>query len=162
MRPVDIESNRGASLTDSPCFQPGPVLSIVVPVYRSADCLRALTSAIAEALDPGGPSYEVILVNDGSPDKSWDVIESICRTDPRVVGVDLRRNFGQDNAILTGLRFVRGQYVAIMDDDLQHDPRDLPVLLARLESGFDVVFGDFRVKRQRRWKNVGSWLNGKM
>jgi polyisoprenyl-phosphate glycosyltransferase len=162
MRPADLESNGNASVANSPCSAADPILSIVVPVYRSADCLRALTSAIAEALEPAGPSYEVILVNDGSPDKSWDVIESICRTDPRVIGVDMRRNFGQDNAILTGLRLVRGKYVAIMDDDLQHDPRDLPALLARLESGFDVVFGDFRVKQQKRWKNIGSWLNGKM
>src|SRR5947209_7754652 len=139
-----------------------PHLSIVVPAYHSADCLEALVAATAEGLGPTGRTYEMNLVTDGSTDHTWAVIGLLCSTCPEVVGVDLRRNFGQDNAILTGLRFVRGQYVAIMDDDLQHDPRDLPVLLARLESGFDVVFGDFRVKRQRRWKNVGSWLNGKM
>src|SRR5262245_13511750 len=141
-------------------FQPD--LSIVVPVYRSEDCLEALIAAIGEALEPAGRDYEVVLVNDYSPDHSWPVIESICRSNPNVVGVDLRRNFGQDNAIMTGLRLARGRYVAIMDDDLQHHPRDLPALLSKIEEGFDVVYADFRVKRQKLWKNLGSWFNGKI
>jgi undecaprenyl-phosphate 4-deoxy-4-formamido-L-arabinose transferase len=138
-------------------------LSIVVPVYGSQDCLEALVSAIAEALVPGGWDYEVILVNDGSTDRSWEVIASLCRAYPQqVVGVDLRRNFGQDNAILTGIRQARGEYVAVMDDDLQHHPRHLPALVAKLEEGFDVVYADFRVKHQKFWKNLGSWFNGKV
>jgi polyisoprenyl-phosphate glycosyltransferase len=139
-----------------------PDLSIVVPVYRSEDCLEALIEAIAEALDPANREYEVVLVNDCSPDNSWSVIQAICRANPNVVGIDLRRNFGQDNALITGLRYARGRYVAIMDDDLQHHPRDLPVLLDKIEEGSDAVYGDFRVKRQKLWKNVGSWFNGKV
>lgn len=138
-----------------------PDLSIVVPVYRSEDCLEALIDAIVEALNPANRSYEVILVNDCSPDKSWAVIESICRANENVVGVDLRRNFGQDNAIITGLRLARGKYVAIMDDDLQHHPRDLPALMNKIEEGSDAVYADFGVKRQKLWKNLGSWFNGK-
>jgi undecaprenyl-phosphate 4-deoxy-4-formamido-L-arabinose transferase len=137
-------------------------LSIVVPVYRSAECLDALIAAIAVALKPLDISYEVCLVNDGSPDRTWDVVEELCHRHPEVVGVDLRRNFGQDNAILTGLRLARGGAVAIMDDDLQHDPADLPVLLAKLDEGPDVVYADFRVKHQAAWKNLGSWFNGKV
>jgi len=140
----------------------GLSLSIVVPVYRSEACLEALVDAIGGALDPTGRAYEVILVNDGSPDGSWGVIAGLCRTHPRVVGIDLRRNFGQDNAILTGLRVARGDAVAIMDDDLQHDPRDLPALVARLEAGADLVYADFRHKNQTLWKNLGSWFNGKV
>jgi undecaprenyl-phosphate 4-deoxy-4-formamido-L-arabinose transferase len=138
-----------------------PQLSIVVPVYRSEDCLDALIAAIEKALAPTGHSYEVILVNDCSPDNSWARIEAICRRNSNVVGVDLRRNFGQDNAIITGLRLVRGRYVAIMDDDLQHHPDDLPALIDRIEEGPDAVYADFRVKRQKLWKNLGSWFNGK-
>jgi glycosyltransferase involved in cell wall biosynthesis len=138
-----------------------PDLSIVVPVYRSEDCLEPLIAAIAEALDPTNRDYEVVLVNDCSPDKSWPVIKGICRTNPNVIGIDLRRNFGQDNAIITGLRLARGKYVAIMDDDLQHHPRDLPALLEKIEEGSDAVYADFRVKKQRLWKNLGSWFNGK-
>jgi polyisoprenyl-phosphate glycosyltransferase len=138
-----------------------PDLSIVVPVYRSEDCLEALIEAIAESLDPTNRGYEVVLVNDCSPDNSWGVIEAICRTNPNVVGIDLRRNFGQDNALITGLRQARGRYVAIMDDDLQHHPRDLLALLDKIEEGADAVYADFRLKRQKLWKNLGSWFNGK-
>jgi len=138
------------------------ILSIVVPVYRSEGCLNALTNAIAEALTPAVHSYEVVLINDCSPDESWKIIESLCQVHPNIVGVDLRRNFGQDNAILTGLRLARGQYVVIMDDDLQHHPKDIPTLLRKIEEGWDVVYADFRVKRQKLWKNIGSWFNGKV
>src|SRR5690242_5488976 len=94
-----------------------PKLSIVIPVYRSESCLGELMSAITQALEAFDWEYEVILVNDFSPDRSWQTIESLCLKYPCVLGVDLRRNFGQDNAILTGLKLSRGKYVAIMDDD---------------------------------------------
>ena len=142
--------------------EPLPDLSIVVPVYRSEDCLQALVDSIDEELTPTNRDYEVILVNDCSPDNSWGVIKSICHTNRRVVGVDLRRNFGQDNAIITGLRKARGKFVAIMDDDLQHHPRDLPALLLKIEEGEDAVYADFGVKQQKMWKNFGSWFNGKV
>src|SRR6266542_687660 len=89
-------------------------VSIIVPVYRSEDCLRALAAAIAEALTPTGRDYEVILVNDYSPDNSWAVIEALCQAYPNIVGIDLRRNFGQDNALLTGLPHPPASHVAIM------------------------------------------------
>ena len=137
-------------------------LSIVVPVYRSADCLEALIAAISATLVPLGVPYEVVLVNDCSPDESWTVIEQLCRHHANVVGVDLRRNFGQDSAILTGIRVTCGQYIAVMDDDLQHDPKDIPSLVAELETGFDVVYAQFRKRRQKIWKNLGSWFAGKV
>jgi glycosyltransferase involved in cell wall biosynthesis len=139
-----------------------PDLSIVVPVYRSEDCLDALIAAIEEAMTPTGRDFEVVLVNDFSPDNSWAVIESLCEAHPNVVGIDLRRNFGQDNAIITGLRMARGKYIAIMDDDLQHDPRDLPALVNKIEEGADIVYAVFRAKQQKLWKNLGSWFNGKV
>ena len=146
--------------TDDHLLQPD--LSIVVPVYRSEDCLEALIDAIAEFLDPTNRDYEVVLVNDCSPDNSWGVIEAICKANTNVVGIDLRRNFGQDNALITGLRQARGRFVAIMDDDLQHHPRDLLALLEKIEEGADAVYADFAVKRQKLWKNLGSWFNGKV
>jgi undecaprenyl-phosphate 4-deoxy-4-formamido-L-arabinose transferase len=88
------------------------------------------------------------------------VIRRLCRSHSHIVGIDLRRNFGQNNAILEGLRYARGRYVAIMDDDLQHHPRDLPKLIARLDEGPDVVYGQFQIKHQKVWKNLGSWFNG--
>jgi undecaprenyl-phosphate 4-deoxy-4-formamido-L-arabinose transferase len=144
-------------------FTPRPELSVVVPVYRSEDCLHPLIEAIEQAVAPPGLTYEVVLVNDCSPDRSWNVIEELCRKHGNIRGVDLRRNFGQDNAIMTGLRFARGGYIVIMDDDLQHDPRDIPALLHQLQDErADVVYADFRTKRQKWWKNLGSWFNGKV
>jgi undecaprenyl-phosphate 4-deoxy-4-formamido-L-arabinose transferase len=140
-----------------------PDLSLVIPVYGSENCLPLLTEAIAKALAQAQLTYEVILVNDCSPDQSWKVIEALCQAHPHIRGIDLRRNFGQDNAIITGLRFARGKYMVIMDDDLQHHPDDIPALLNKLqEDRADVVYADFRVKRQKLWKNLGSWLNGKV
>src|SRR5260370_28745718 len=104
-------------------------LSVVVPVYKSEECLEALAAAIDAELQPRDIQYELILVNDGSPDRSWSIVESLCRTRTNVIGVDLRRNFGQDNAIMAGLRLARGDAVVIIDDDLQHHPRDIPTRL---------------------------------
>jgi glycosyltransferase involved in cell wall biosynthesis len=139
-----------------------PRLSVVIPVYRSEACLPELMRAITQALAPYDWDYEVILVNDFSPDRSWQTIESLCHKYPRLLGVDLRRNFGQDNAILTGLRLSRGKYIAIMDDDLQHDPKYLPALMKKTDEGADVAYADFGRKRQKLWKNMGSWINGKI
>jgi len=124
--------------------------------------LEALVAAIDDSLLSTGVYYETILVNDCSPDKSWDVIERLCQRHANVVGIDLHRNFGQDNALLTGIRTARGQRIALMDDDMQHDPKDLPRLLSALEPAFDVVYGDFRKRHHKLWKRLGSWFNGKV
>ena len=137
-------------------------ISIVVPVYRSENCLEPLVEAIFLALQPRGLRFEIILVNDFSPDGSWRTIERLCRAKPEVIGVDLRKNFGQDNAIMTGMRLARGRLVAIMDDDLQHDPRDLPAMIEQIEAGADICYARFHSKRHKLWKNLGSWFNGKM
>lgn len=103
----------------------------------------------------------MILVNDGSPDHSRAAIERLCQGRPDVAGIDLRRNFGLDNAIVAGLWFARGRAVAIIDD-IQHDPADLSALLAKHGDGGDVVYADFQAKHQALWKNPGSWFNGKV
>ena len=139
-----------------------PLLSIVVPVYQSEDCLAALYTAILDVVSEMNWSYEIVLVNDFSKDGSWSAIQALCELDRNVVGIDLRRNFGQDNAILTGLGTARGEYIAIMDDDLQHHPKFLPDLLREIKKGHDVVYADFRSKKQKLWKNIGSWINGKI
>jgi glycosyltransferase involved in cell wall biosynthesis len=162
VEPRDFRALRPDTISTSVNGSPALKLSIVIPVYRSEGCLAELVSAISEALVPAGLSYEVILVNDFSPDRSWDVIAALARRHPCIIGVDLRRNFGQDNAILTGMRVARGQFIVIMDDDLQHDPAYIPRLLSKVEEGSDVVYAEFKKKRQKRWKNIGSWINGKI
>jgi len=162
VEPRDFGAPRPDTISTSVNESPTLKLSIVIPVYRSENCLADLVSAISEALVPAGLSYEVILVNDFSPDRSWDVIAALARRHACIIGVDLRRNFGQDNAILTGMRVARGQFIVIMDDDLQHDPAYIPRLLAKVEEGSDVVYAEFKKKRQKHWKNIGSWINGKI
>ncbi len=140
-------------------------ISIVVPVYRSRATLPDLARQVEETLARSGLEFELILVNDCSPDDSWRVIESLAGRHPFITGLDLRKNVGQDNAIMAGLGQARGRAVVIMDDDLQHSPSDIPALCAKLGEGYDVCYADFEHfgrKRQAAWKNAGSWLNGKL
>ena len=135
-------------------------ISVVIPVYNSEECVAEISRQIADALKDF--PYEQIMVNDASRDGSWAEIEKVCAKNPRVVGVNLRKNGGQDSAILAGLNLAQGKYVVIMDDDLQHSPYDIPKLRAEIEKGFDVVYADFETKKQKLWKNFGSWFNGKI
>ena len=135
-------------------------LSVVIPVYRSAEGLPLLLERLCQNLSNSFSSWEAVLVNDGSPDHSWQVLEGLVGRYPFLVAVDLRRNCGQDNALMAGLRLSRGEVVVIMDDDLQHDPRDVPRLVARVRDGWDVCFADFETKKQAWWKNLGSAFNG--
>jgi polyisoprenyl-phosphate glycosyltransferase len=137
-------------------------LSIVVPVYRSEACLPELARRVRDALAPHGRDFELILVNDASPDGSWQVISSLAESFPFIVGVNLRKNVGQDNAIMAGLHHAAGEAVVIMDDDLQHDPVDIPALCRALRGGADVVYAAFEQKRQALWKNLGSWFNDRV
>lgn len=135
-------------------------VSIVIPVYNSELILQKLLAVIREAMT--GISFEVILANDGSVDNSWEVITALSKTYKELTGICLTRNFGQDNAIMAGLHYAKGEYIVIMDDDLQHSPYDIPKLLKKCEEGFDVCFADYsNDKRQAFWKNVGSYLNTK-
>jgi glycosyltransferase involved in cell wall biosynthesis len=133
-------------------------LSIVVPVYRSAGCLPELARRIALDVGREFDSYELVLVNDCSPDDSWQVITDLAGQYGFVVGVNLRKNVGQDNAIMAGLRHSRGDVVVIMDDDLQHDPTDIARLYREIQRGFDVAYAHFEQKQQAFWKNAGSWF----
>lgn len=137
-------------------------LSVVVPVYRSAQCLPELVRRVEEELARHFDSYELILVNDNSPDACWDVIQQLISEYDFVVGVNLRKNSGQDNAIMAGLRISTGEVVVIMDDDLQHDPADIPALYRHTGSGFDVVYAKFIQKQQALWKRLGSRLNDRL
>ena len=135
-------------------------VSIVIPVYNSKLILPKLLSVIREAMS--GISFEVILTNDGSEDNSWEVIMSLGKEYQELRGVCLTQNYGQDSAIMAGLHYSKGEYVVILDDDLQHSPYDIPKLLEECESGFDVCYADYgRDKRQALWKNLGSFLNSK-
>jgi polyisoprenyl-phosphate glycosyltransferase len=134
-------------------------LSVVVPVYKSQECIEALVKRVGAVLSGTVESFELILVNDCSPDGSWAAITAAAKQYAFVVGVNLRKNFGQDNALMAGLRHSRGGVVVIMDDDLQHDPADIPALFDKVREGHDVCFARFERKKQHLWKNMGSRLN---
>ena len=135
-------------------------ISIVIPVYNSHECVAEISRQIADALK--GIEYEQIMVNDCSKDSSWDEIKKEAEKNPNLVGINLRKNGGQDSAILAGLNYAKGNYVVIMDDDLQHSPYDILKLYEEAKKGFDVVYADFDSKKQKLWKNLGSWFNGKI
>lgn len=116
-------------------------LSVIVPVYNSALSLRPLLEELATELPRLASRYEVILVNDGSSDRSWDVVTELASTHAFVRGIDLMRNYGQHNALLAGLRAASFAVVVTMDDDLQHPPAEIPKLLAALDEGCHVVYG---------------------
>lgn len=137
-------------------------VSVVVPVYGSEDCVEELVRRTTEAMAAAGRRFEMILVNDGSPDRSWERIRRCAQANSAVRGVNLRRNAGQDNAIMAGLREVTGAVVVIMDDDLQHDPKDIDALVRGVEGGADICYARFPWKKQALWKNAGSWFNDKV
>jgi undecaprenyl-phosphate 4-deoxy-4-formamido-L-arabinose transferase len=131
-------------------------LSVVVPVYNSADSLAPLVERVGAALL--GEDYEVLFVNDGSADGSWARIEELARTNDRVRGLDLMRNYGQHNALLAGIRAAEGAEVVTIDDDLQNPPEEIPRLLAELAAGNDVVYGTSSGQHYSFWRAVGTRL----
>jgi undecaprenyl-phosphate 4-deoxy-4-formamido-L-arabinose transferase len=129
-------------------------LSVVVPVYQGETLVEPLVAQLSETLPTFTENYEIVLVEDGSPDRSWQVIQSLTRKYPWVRGVRMMRNYGQHNATLCGVRTACYEVTVTMDQDLQHPPAEIPVLLAKLEEGYDVVYGAPRKLPQGFWRNV--------
>jgi undecaprenyl-phosphate 4-deoxy-4-formamido-L-arabinose transferase len=147
------------NMTDTACK-----LSIVVPVYRSALILPKLAAHVLARMEEEGlvGRFELILVNDASPDNSWQVIRSLAEQYPFVRGINLRRNTGQHNAVMAGLNNVRGEFVVMMDDDLQHPPHALGDMLRALESGYDVCYTRYVNRQHALWKQWGSRFNDRV
>ena len=133
-------------------------LSVVVPVYRGAPFLHELHRRLVATLEPLVGRFEIVLVEDGSPDESWSIIEDLARQDARVRGVALSRNFGQHHAITAGLRHARGQWIVVMDGDLQDPPEDLPKLWAKAQEGHDCVLARRARRADASSKRLSSWL----
>jgi glycosyltransferase involved in cell wall biosynthesis len=138
-------------------------LSIVIPIKDERDNLEPLHERLRHALDPLDLAYEVIIVDDGSIDGSYGVLEKLTAQDPHLKVVRLRRNFGQTPALQAGIDYSSGDILVTMDGDLQNDPADIPMLLAKLREGYDAVLG-LRAKRQDRFfvrrvpSLIGNWL----
>lgn len=114
-------------------------LSVVSPVYHGENMLEELVARISKAVAPLTSDYEIILVNDGSPDASWEKIKTLCARDAKVKGINLAHNFGQPYAITAGLSYAQGDYIAVIDCDLQNKPEDLPALFLKAMEGYDIV-----------------------
>src|SRR5690349_9514791 len=135
-------------------------VSVIVPVFNSARTLRTLCERLFRVFEGIGRSYEVVFVDDGSRDDSWIVLSRLQVEFPdRVIAIQLRRNFGQHNALMCGFRHSRGRYIITMDDDLQHPPEEIPKLLQGIDAGgLDLVYGCPDRRQHRAWRNLGSWL----
>lgn len=144
----------GSASSHEPRLPPG--VSVVIPVYNSETILPELVPKLLAVLAGVGTCFEVVLVNDGSRDQSWQVIEELVLQHSDVHGINLMRNYGQHNALLRGIRFVRYDVIVTMDDDLQHPPEEIPKLLTKLAEGYDVVYGTPVQEQHGIWRNMAS------
>jgi|YelNatPaOPRAMG01_1025707.scaffolds.fasta_scaffold34479_3 glycosyltransferase involved in cell wall biosynthesis len=141
--------------------------SIVVPLYNEEDNLRPLYMKIVEVMNGTGYPYQVVFVDDGSSDGTYPLLREICSNDSRVVAVRLRRNFGQTTALQAGFDYAEGDVIISLDGDLQHDPAEIPLFIAKINQGYDIVSG-WRVKRQDTWltrrlpSRIANWTMAKL
>jgi len=141
--------------------------SVVVPFYNEEDVVEKLVGRIARVMNKVGEPFEIIVVNDGSTDRTPELLERIARKDRHVVFLDLRRNFGQTTALQAGFDYARGEIIIAMDGDLQHDPYEIPLFIEKMDAGFDIASG-WRVRRgdnlllRRIPSRVANWLLGKV
>ncbi|MDO4725992.1 MAG: glycosyltransferase family 2 protein [Porphyromonadaceae bacterium] len=115
-------------------------ISVVSPVYKAENIVAELVKQVREAISSITEDFEIILVNDASPDRSWEKIVAECATDKRIKGINLSRNFGQHYAITAGLHYAKGEWVVVMDCDLQDRPDEIPKLYQKAQEGWDSVF----------------------
>lgn len=142
-------------------------LSIVIPIFNEEESVEPLCDSIMEATKSMGLSLEIIFVNDGSQDRSFEILRGLHQKDPRVKVVDFRRNFGQTAAMAAGFHMAKGRLIVSMDGDLQNDARDIPRLLSKLEEGYDLVSGWRKERKEalfaRRFPSwIANWLIGRI
>ncbi len=141
--------------------------SVVVPVYNEQDSVVPLCDQIRAACDPLGRPYEILLVDDGSSDRTPEILNDLARRDPRVRPIRFRKNYGQTAAMQAGFELSRGKVIVSMDGDLQNDPADIPRMLAKIDDGFDVVCG-WRRRRQDKFLTrrvpsiIANWIIGRL
>lgn len=139
---------------------PQSLFSAVIPVFNSQDIVRETVLQTIRFFESKGHRYEIILVNDGSSDDSWDVISSLALEHERVKAIDLLRNYGQHHANLCGFRAAKGDYVITLDDDMQNPPREIEKLIEVAAGGYDLVIGRFKEKKHSFIRRLGSKLIG--
>ncbi len=131
-------------------------ISIVIPVYKAELILDELLMRLSNAMNSLTPNYEIILVEDGGPDKSWEKIVANTQKYPNLKGILLSRNFGQHHAITAGLDASKGKWVVVMDCDLQDQPEEIPRLYAKIKEGYDIVFARRALRQDSFFKRMSS------
>ena len=141
-------------------------ISIIVPIFNEEESIPLMHERIVAAVAPMGKSFEMIFADDGSTDRSCEILADLAARDPRVVVLKFRKNAGQTAAMTAGIEYARGRMLVTMDGDLQNDPTDIPMMLAKAEEGYDLVIG-WRRNRQDKWlrsqlSKVANRLIGKV
>jgi glycosyltransferase involved in cell wall biosynthesis len=144
-----------------------PKYSIVVPLHDEQENVTDLYDRLKAVMEVNGESFEMVLVDDGSKDRTFHLLREIAAIDSRVTVVKLRRNFGQTSALAAGFDHSRGEYVIAMDGDLQHDPADIPLFLEKIAEGYDIVSGWRKVRIDNLWlrripSKCANWLMAKL
>ncbi len=144
-----------------------PAISIVIPVFNEEDNVQLLYQQIREVCESLRQSYEIVFVDDGSRDRTFEILEEIHSNDPRLKAIRFRKNYGQTAAMAAGFEFARGEVVISMDGDLQNDPADIPRLLAKMDEGYDIVCGWRKNRQDKLWSRrvpsvAANWLIGKV
>ncbi len=139
------------------------LISFVIPCYRSEHTIENVVNEIVRTMNSQSrDTYEVILINDGSPDDTFMKIKELCEKNQNLTGLDMAKNFGQHAALMAGLRFSKGDYVVCLDDDGQTPAEEVYKLLDKLEAGYDVVYASYTHKKHSVFRNFGSAANSKM
>ena len=133
-------------------------ISIISPEYRGERMVSELIWRIKKSVAQITEDFEIILVNDASPDNTWEEIQKACKEDSRVKGIDLSRNFGQHYAISAGLKYARGNWIVVMDCDLQDRPEEIPNLYAKAMEGYDIVYAQREFRKDGYFKKLSSHL----
>ncbi len=133
-------------------------ISVIVPVFNSKDSLEELAARLKRVLSEYSEYFEIILVDDFSKDSSYQIMTALHEHDERIKAIRLKSNYGQNNATFCGLVYARGRYIVTLDDDLQHPPEEIPLLVDKIKEGYDAVFGVPVIKRHARYRNWGSML----
>ncbi|MBI5249114.1 MAG: glycosyltransferase family 2 protein [Desulfomonile tiedjei] len=136
--------------------EPQNGISVIIPVYNSASTLPALVMRLKPILESQAGQFELVFVNDGSSDRSWQVITELASAEDRIHGISLMKNYGQHNALLCGIRAAKYDVCITMDDDLQNPPEEIPRLIAKLNEGHDVVYGTPQVRRHGFWRTLAA------
>lgn len=139
-------------------------VSFVIPCYKSELTLKGVVEEVKEAMDKMADrySYEIVLVNDCSPDNTFETIKEIQRSNSNVTGVDMAKNFGQHSALMAGFHYVSGDIIVCLDDDGQTPANEVGKLLDKIEAGADAVYARYEHKKHSAFRNFGSWVNEKM